>query len=109
MVGVGAAGLLDLIESGNTGFLVSNTDGMAEFSSRVKELIDNTELRAQFGANARVWAEGWSWEAATSKLRNVQYRLAIENFRKRKQETRDLEVERLLDKFADLYRPDFSS
>ena len=77
VVGVAAGGLVDIIENDKTGFLVANNDDMVEFSEKTSLLIQNVELRKQFGLNARKWAEGWSWETATSKLRNIQYRLAI--------------------------------
>ena len=35
------------------------------------------------GRVAREEAKKWGWEAATSVLRNVQYEMAIQNFRKR--------------------------
>ena len=106
VVGVAAGGLLDIIEDGSTGYLVSNTDGMTSFSARVKELIENPKLREVMGTNAREWAEGWSWEAATSKLRNLQYRQAIENFRTRRSAEELAAKEALMEQFGELYRPD---
>lgn len=106
VVGVAAGGLLDIIEDGSTGYLVSNTDGMTSFSARVKELIENPKLREVMGTKAREWAEGWSWEAATSKLRNLQYRQAIENFRTRRSAEELAEKEALMEQFGELYRPD---
>jgi sulfoquinovosyltransferase len=106
VVGVAAGGIVDLIESGSTGYLVSNSDDMREFSSRVKELLGDSELRRAMGVSARKWAESWSWEAATSRLRNVQYRAAIENFGRRRESEADKEKEELLEHFGSLYRPD---
>lgn len=40
-IGVAAGGLVDIIEDGNTGYLVENNDNMEEFVQRVKELIQN--------------------------------------------------------------------
>lgn len=105
VVGVAAGGLIDIIEIGSTGYLVSNSDGMTEFSARVKELVNSPELRRKMGANARVWAEGWSWEAATSKLRNVQYRQAMENFRARRAAEEADERAALMEQYGELYRP----
>ena len=106
IVGVAAGGLVDLIDSGNTGFLVSNTDGMEEFTTKVKELIENVSLRKDMGVAARAWSEGWSWESATSKLRNIQYRTAIRNFQEKKAAERDEESQRLLAEISDRFRPD---
>lgn len=77
VVGVRAGGLIDIIETDKTGFLVSNDDNMQEFSSKVKILIENRSMREQFAHSAAEWAKSWSWEAATSKLRNIQYKKAI--------------------------------
>jgi sulfoquinovosyltransferase len=77
VVGVAAGGLVDIIDDGVTGYLVSNDDQMAEFSMKVKHLIENPTLRTQFSEAATRWASQWSWEAATAKLRNIQYRKAI--------------------------------
>lgn len=108
VVGVAAGGVADLIETGSTGYLVSNTDGMVEFTARVKELVANEALRKQMGLNARAWAEGWSWEAATSKLRNVQYRVAIENFKARRvAEEEEEALQAALEERGNLFRPDF--
>jgi glycosyltransferase involved in cell wall biosynthesis len=77
VVGVAAGGLVDIIQDGKTGYLVSNSEDMVEFSARTKQLIADREKRIEFGSNARAWSMLWSWETATSKLRNIQYRTAI--------------------------------
>ena len=84
VIGVRAGGLPDIIVHGETGYLTSNTDDMQDFSLRVKELIRDKALCARLGKAAREWAMGWSWKAATSKLRNVQYRQAIATHKKYK-------------------------
>ncbi len=76
VVGVAAGGVVDIIEPGITGFLAENNDDMIEFSSRVKELVDDADLRTKMGNNALKWAQRWSWESATSVLRNIQYQQA---------------------------------
>lgn len=76
-VGVAAGGLVDIIDSGETGFLAANDNNMIEFSAKVKELVQNEPLRKQFAESAVAWAKDLGWEAATSKLRNIQYRKAI--------------------------------
>lgn len=76
-VGVAAGGLVDTIQNGRTGYLVDNGDDMKEFSAAVGTLIADKELRRRMGTAGVEWAKNWSWEAATDKLRNVQYRRAI--------------------------------
>lgn len=83
VVGVAAGGVVDIIEDSHTGYLAENADDMEEFSQKVKVLIENPTLRSNLSSNAVHWAKKWSWEAATSKLRNVQYRKAIALHRSR--------------------------
>ena len=115
VVGVAAGGLIDIIDTGSTGYLVSNTDGMQEFIARTRELVENAELCKDMGASARKWAEGWSWESASSKLRNIQYRRAIANFHERRgkklsqeAELSEEEFESSLASIGNLYRPDLA-
>ena len=81
VVGCAAGGILNLIHDGVDGFLVQpgDTDGYVE---KLKFLQD-TKARETMGQNARTEAEKWSWEAATSVLRNIQYERAIINFQSR--------------------------
>ena len=78
VVGVAAGGVKTLIQSGENGYLTSNEDNMVEFSKKVKYLLDNDQSRLAMGQQAREYTEKFSWEAATSRLRNVQYKLAID-------------------------------
>jgi len=106
VVAVAAGGLIDIVEDGNTGYLVSNEDDMEQFSARTKELLAQPKLRSNMGISARRWAESWSWEAATAKLRNLQYRKAVQNHRQRNemgQQVRDS-----LKKQASMFRPDLA-
>jgi sulfoquinovosyltransferase len=82
VVGCKAGGIVDLIEDGKTGFLVApgNTRGYVD---RLRKLRGDREFRTRMGRDARREAEKWGWEAATSVLRNVQYPMAIQNFKKR--------------------------
>jgi sulfoquinovosyltransferase len=82
-VGVRAGGLVDIIEHGKTGYLVANDDAMVEFSHSVRKLVADLPLRQNMSSAAVQWAHGWSWVAATSKLRNVQYRKALQLFQAR--------------------------
>lgn len=76
-VAVAAGGLVDIIEDGETGYLAEDKDDMFEFTAKVKDLIENPDMRHRMADNARRWALNWNWERATSKLRNVQYQRAI--------------------------------
>ena len=106
VVSVAAGGLIDIVEDGNTGFLASNDDGMEQFTARCAELVRDADKRKAMGAAGRRWAESWSWEAATSKLRNVQYRRAVENHRQAN--AIDNRVKESLMQQASLFRPDLA-
>ena len=56
-----------------TGYLVPPGDEEA-FADRVSKLLDDTALRMSMSKAGREETEKWSWEAATSVLRNVQYK-----------------------------------
>lgn len=109
VVAVAAGGVRDLVSSGETGYLAQPAEDMEEFTKYASLLMGDPVLRRRLGAQARKWAEGWSWEAATAKLRNVQYRQAIELHKSRDDGIRrrhyeDVE-EVLLNRYLD-YRPD---
>ena len=110
VVGVAAGGLVDIIENEKTGYLVKNSEDMVEFCEKTKELIDNKEKRLNFGKYSREWALQWSWEAATSKLRNVQYRTAIKLHKSRCviASTHFEDIEGILLERANTYRPDLA-
>eukprot|EP00903_Cladosiphon_okamuranus_P006500 g6355.t1 len=82
VVGADAGGIPDLIDDGKTGYLVpaGDIDAMA---ARVKTLLDDKALRQSMSTAGREETERWSWEAATSVLRNVQYQKAMVNFKSR--------------------------
>lgn len=81
VVGAAAGGILNLIHDEKDGFLVQpgDTDGYVEKLN----LLRDAKTRETMGVAARTEAEKWSWEAATSVLRNVQYEKAIVNFHSR--------------------------
>jgi len=81
VVGAAAGGILNLIHEGVDGFLIKPGDTDA-YVEKLNSLRDD-KLRETMGKNARAEAEKWSWEAATSILRNVQYEKAIVNFHSR--------------------------
>ncbi len=93
VVTVAAGGVLDLVEEGNNGYLADNDDGMVEFTAKTRKLLDNDEERAAMAKRSRAYAEDWSWEAATSKLRNLQYRVAMRNHKQAALKSRISEVE----------------
>lgn len=55
-----------------SGFLVPPGD-IPAFADRVRSLLDDEALRKRMSLSAREETERWSWESATSVLRNVQY------------------------------------
>eukprot|EP00592_Proboscia_alata_P007103 CAMPEP_0194356834 /NCGR_PEP_ID=MMETSP0174-20130528/4401_1 /TAXON_ID=216777 /ORGANISM="Proboscia alata, Strain PI-D3" /LENGTH=483 /DNA_ID=CAMNT_0039126593 /DNA_START=161 /DNA_END=1612 /DNA_ORIENTATION=- len=81
VVGVNAGGIPSLIDDGKDSFLVEvgDTDAMVDRLTK----LQNPELRSELSINARKEAERWSWEAATSVLRNIQYEKAMVNFHSR--------------------------
>ena len=54
---------------------------MNVFNDCVRKLIEDKEHRDEMGAAVRAEAELWGWEASTTHLRDVQYALALENYR----------------------------
>ena len=114
MVGVAAGGLLDIIEDEKTGFLVPNSDDVAEFSARTRQLVQDADLRRRIGTQGRDYAQLWSWESATAVLRNIQYPQTIENKRKKrqakvdKQDAERAEAATIQQQRAYLYRPDLA-
>lgn len=55
-----------------TGYLVPAGDEET-MAAKVKKLLDDKALRQSMSKAGREETEKWSWEAATSVLRNVQY------------------------------------
>jgi sulfoquinovosyltransferase len=82
VVGAAAGGIPNLIHDGEDGYLVPPGD-IDGFVDKLNILKDDVETRKKLSKAARVEAERWSWEAATSVLRNIQYEKAIVNFHSR--------------------------
>ena len=83
VIGARAGGIPDLIDEGDdtrTGYLVSPGDTEA-MSSCMRELMADKEKLQSMGRRGRLEAERWSWEKATSVLRNEQYRAAMRRHR----------------------------
>merc|ERR1712185_711177 len=82
VVGCDAGGVPSLIADGETGFLFAPGD-TAALAEKVGALISDRALVEKVGKAARAEAEKWGWEAATANLRTTQYKMAVENHRKR--------------------------
>jgi phosphatidylinositol alpha 1,6-mannosyltransferase len=67
VVAPATGGPLDLVDDGETGFLVSPGDPGA-LSAAVRKLTDDPELRAKLGAAARRRVLGRTWSALTDEL-----------------------------------------
>lgn len=85
VVGVRAGGLIDIIDDSTTGYLAENEENMDDFSAKVALLVNDRALRSQFAQAAVKWAQRWSWETATAKLRNIQYTQALARYRSKHQ------------------------
>lgn len=59
-------GLRDSVVDGETGFLVPHGDVEA-IAARLEELLEDDRLRERLGAQARTFAEGFSWDAAADR------------------------------------------
>jgi glycosyltransferase involved in cell wall biosynthesis len=79
VVAIGALGTLMVMNGDNGGFMVKNDS--AEFTGRVLELLEDSELRLSKSAEARVHARHWSIEELTKKLVTF-YESAIQDYRK---------------------------
>ena len=73
VVGARAGGIPSIIKDGKTGLLVAAHDA-DEFTAKVKSLLDDRKKLAELAKAALADTQNWSWEAATSYLRNKQYR-----------------------------------
>lgn len=82
VVGANAGGIPDIIDDSRTGYLFS-PGSQDECSARLKQLLDNSELREKMGKAAREEAQRWSWSASAAATRNVGYGRAISNFKYR--------------------------
>ena len=81
VVGCEAGGLVDLIEDGNTGYLVppGDTEG---YVNRIESLLleTSTNNRNEIIQNARQATEQWSWKASMDFLRRDAYSQTRSNF-----------------------------
>ena len=65
-----AGGLVDSIEDGENGLLFKPQD-TADFTTKLKTLIDNPKLRQTMGIKARESVAGYNWEQATKNLLKI--------------------------------------
>jgi sulfoquinovosyltransferase len=72
-------GLMDLIQDGETGYLV-NTGDTDAFVNRIEIFMKNPTLRENMVQKARARTEEWSWHASMEYLRQEAYPEAIRNF-----------------------------
>ncbi len=77
-----AGGLIDLIQDGETGFLVPTGDSDA-FVEKIELLHHNLDLKKRMGERGRLFAKEWSWEASMNYLRQIAYPHAIHNSARR--------------------------
>lgn len=82
VVGARAGGIPDIIDDSRTGYLFS-PGSHDECSTRIRQLLDDGELREKMGKAAREEARRWSWSASAAATRNVGYGRAISNFKYR--------------------------
>jgi len=82
VIGVAAGGIPDIIDDGQTGYLVDPGD-INSMVDRIRRLQQNPQLRADMASRARQDTEKWTWEASMSRLRNEQYLEARKNFHNR--------------------------
>lgn len=81
VVGADAGGIPDLIDDGQTGFLVPPGD-IEAYVDRLRRLQNDSELRAAMMLAGRREMERWSWQASMEKMRE-QYDRARTNFHQR--------------------------
>ena len=82
VVAARAGGIPHIVDHEKTSFL-AETGNSDDFVKYLRMLRDDKELAARIRKAGREEVEKYSWEAATSVLRNVQYPLAMQNFRTR--------------------------
>ena len=82
VIGADAGGIPNVIDHGQTGFLVPVGDEVA-FTQRVQQLLADPALMQRMREAGRAEAERLDWASAMSHLRNVHYKRAVINFRSR--------------------------
>ncbi|XP_047325279.1 sulfoquinovosyl transferase SQD2-like [Impatiens glandulifera] len=81
-----AGGLVDIVpedQEGKTGFCFNPGD-VEDCVKKLKILLEDGNLRESVGKAARLEMEKYDWRAATKKIRNEQYNVAIWFWRKKR-------------------------
>ncbi len=63
-------GLRDSVQDGQTGLLVPHGD-VAALADALRTLLTDRALRARMGRQARIFAEGLSWDASAARVREL--------------------------------------
>jgi glycosyltransferase involved in cell wall biosynthesis len=71
-------GLRDSVLDGRTGYLVRHGD-VGALADRIGQLFERPALRDELGANARAFAEGFSWDASAEGVLEVLHRAVVES------------------------------
>ena len=71
VVAIGEMGTIAVMGGNNGGFMVKNDLG--EFTSRVLELLDNTELYDEKVEEAKKHAQSWTIGTMTSRLQSIYF------------------------------------
>ncbi len=66
VVGARIGGLIDVVDDGSTGFLISGWDP-GDHAEAVLRLLDDPELAAKMGAAAVIWSRRFSWDATVKR------------------------------------------
>ncbi len=75
VVAVKAGGPGDTVRSGETGLLVQPNEPPSAFADALKTLVDDAQLRKGMAYQARLYAEGQTWEAIMGGLRERYCRI----------------------------------
>lgn len=79
-----AGGLIDLVNDGETGFLVPTSDADG-FVDRIVTLHQDVAKRNEMALKGRAVAETWSWEASMDFMRQTCYLHVTRNFTQRRE------------------------
>jgi 1,2-diacylglycerol 3-alpha-glucosyltransferase len=78
VVAAGAGGTAEAIIDGVTGYLAA-PDDPTSFAERMRVLLQNKELHAEFSERARVWASSNSLQSSAARLLESYYRVIHES------------------------------
>ncbi|MBF2047211.1 MAG: glycosyltransferase [Elainella sp. C42_A2020_010] len=65
-----AGGVIDTIESGQTGFLYQPRNWQ-DFAAKLQSLVENPQLRQRMGQTAQAHATNYDWDTAVDRLLNL--------------------------------------